>query len=148
MPVSLDADRIDPDAGSLDRFDNSDGAGSLSGALDVIVVVIQLGVRGCFLCQTEGFNDIAGSQFLQEDRIAKRPIFVECFIDDIPGIYFPVISASDRGDLVFEILFYAVRVVHASYEAWQLTVPDQGMGIDADIVLLRESHQLSAGPNR
>jgi len=70
---------------------------------NIIVVIIKFGVRGCLPGQPECINYIIFTKLLQENRFSQAAIFIQCFINNVPGIYFTIVSRGKGADMVGKI---------------------------------------------
>src|SRR5687767_2301847 len=114
--MTLNAHTVYTNAGGLDLFDQCNGAGSLFRLFYIVIIIIQLCIGRALLRQPEGFYDIILSQLLQEDGFAQGAVFVQGFIDNIPGEYFSLVAACHGGDMTGKELPQGIAVFYSSYK--------------------------------
>jgi len=84
--VALRADAVNGDSGGdplLDVLDHAVGDLGVVGAVEVVVVDVQLGVGVGGAGGVEGDLDEVLAKHLGEDAVAERAVFVEHLVDDV-----------------------------------------------------------------
>ena len=145
--VALDADGGDGNACRLELFDERDGAVALGLVLDVVVVVIELGVGVGFVRVLEGFGDVVGADDFVPEGLAQGAVFVEGFVDDVPGLDAAFVAADDGVDVVAHagekgVAGEEIAFVVVEDPGGDLAMPDQIMADDEHVVLLAEGDVL------
>ena len=138
----LNPHAVDTHPGIFYLLNQRDAARPLGWLLIVVIIVIQFRFGRGLLGQPKGFRHEIIAQVLQENRFAHRPIFVQRFVDDIPRENLAVIPTGDSFDVVRKKRLNRILAVDAPDERRQLTVPDQRMAVDFDVVLFAKRHQL------
>lgn len=98
--VALQADAVDAGAALLDDVDDLERLLLLvPGLLDVVVIIVELGVRVGGGRRLEGDGQVVGAQDAEEDRVAEAAAVLERLVDHVPGVALALEVAGDVADV-------------------------------------------------
>jgi hypothetical protein len=145
--VGLRANAVDGNAGGDPLLDFGGEAGELGvgGAVEVVVVDVELGVRCGLLGSVESDADEFLAQDLGEDGVAEGTVFGEDLVDDVPGEALALEVAGGLGDVVLDHLGELGLVGNALDPGRELGVPDESVATEHLAVLRSESGGLVGG---
>ena len=84
-PVRLLADAVDAQALRLQPLDEADRRVALGRLPEVVVVVVELGLRVGLARELERLLDVVLADRLEPGRLAQRPVLVERLVHDVPA---------------------------------------------------------------
>lgn len=147
--VRLHADAIDLDALVLQHLDDLDRGLALGAdALQVVVVVVQLGLRVDLGGGAEGQLDVLLAEGAVEDGLAVGAVLLEGLIDDVPGVAAALPVPGDVGDVVDDdVRQLGLGPVAGLDPGSELRVPDEGVAAEDLVLLLGDGgDDLTLGP--
>jgi hypothetical protein len=157
--VGLQADAVDGDLGVLEELDDALGALRLGrGPLEVVVVVVELGLRVDLGGGLEGKLDVLLAENLVENALAVGSVLVQRLVDNVPGVALALVVAGDGGDVVDDDLAQLLRSPLGLLDPGsQLAVPDESVaaqqlavlaGLGGNDVALGEVEDAALGLNK
>jgi hypothetical protein len=145
LPVRLVADAIDAQPARPQILDDPDHAGALGRLLEVVVVVIELGVRVCLVRELEGLRDVVVADTVMPRRLARRAVLVDGLVHDVPAVDLALVATDDGVNVVADageerlpIGGLAVRALEDPDR--RLPVPHEGVADDLHLAIAAEPH--------